>query len=453
MNPVNDFDMARKSFLIFMAVVLWQFSTTAQIPRTLQIAITNGTITVSSQNSPGYFIGQLETTTNLSPPVVCEAKRLTYVVAGESDSFAATNAARFFRLVQFYPLFQFAIFYNVNMEIAPVGTMVISGPVFCNANIWEGSSVCTFASTITAVGTNAVGITDPFCPGKTGSGTPTFTLAGQPVSGNAPLFLPIGTNMNPANARTILDLPPAAYAMGTAAAYSTNGLVYLANAADLVISNAATGTNSGTLTPRGTNLLVYFQDSGLTPVQYDYFIITNGNLHKTFPTNYISPTLLGLKTNIYFAGYSWITNAIFYDWREGWNGGFGPPKKVEAVQIDISLLNKWLTNTSSGVVNSGYAIDATKVGHSGHHIDSVYVYNSVPLSGTPLPAVRVVNGAQLPNPGGSTAGFTVATPFPMYVKGNYNSQDSTGSALGTNNTTHTYPAALMADSITVLSAN
>jgi len=41
----------------------------------------------------------------------------------------------------------------------------------------------------------------------------------------------------------------------------------------------------------------------------------------------------------------------------------------------------------------------------------------------------------------------------MYVQGNYNSQDSSGSALGTTNTLHTYPAALMADAITVLSTS
>jgi len=35
------------------------------------------------------------------------------------------------------PMFQFAIFYNVNLEIDPGQTMYISGPVFCNQNIWK----------------------------------------------------------------------------------------------------------------------------------------------------------------------------------------------------------------------------------------------------------------------------------------------------------------------------
>jgi hypothetical protein len=41
----------------------------------------------------------------------------------------------------------------------------------------------------------------------------------------------------------------------------------------------------------------------------------------------------------------------------------------------------------------------------------------------------------------------------MYVLGNYNSQTAAGSSLGLNSTTYTYPAALMADSITILSTN
>jgi hypothetical protein len=65
-----------------------------------------------------------------------------------------------------------------------------------------------------------------------------------------------------------------------------------------------------------------------------------------------------------------------------------------------------------------------------------------------------VNGQMLPYTAGVPAGLTVVTPFPMYVKGNYNvQQTATGpSDAGVNKTVDTYPAALMADSITVLSS-
>jgi hypothetical protein len=197
---------------------------------------------------------------------------------------------------------------------------------------------------------------------------------------------------------------------------------------------------------------VYYQDSGLTQVPYDYYLITNRNTHTVFATNYVSPILLGLNTNIYYAGFSWITNALFYDWREGWNGGNGPPKTVQAVQIDMNMLNRWLTNMVAA--NNGFTFDLVHVVDTGSHIASIYVYNSVPLSSSVLPAVRVTNGGQLPNPGGSTKGMTVATPFPIYVWKNYNCTNNGISGLGSSNTaTTTLPAALMGDSITILSPN
>ena len=43
------------------------------------------------------------------------------------------------------PLFQFAIFYNMNLEIAAAQTLTIVGPVWSNAGIWSGSTTVTFA--------------------------------------------------------------------------------------------------------------------------------------------------------------------------------------------------------------------------------------------------------------------------------------------------------------------
>lgn len=57
------------------------------------------------------------------------------------------------------------------------------------------------------------------------------------------------------------------------------------------------------------------------------------------------------------------------------------------------------------------------------------------------PALRLVNGAQLPNPpAGSNGGLSVATNVPMYVRGNYN-------------TVNWRPAAIFADAVTYLSTN
>ena len=69
------------------------------------------------------------------------------------------------------PLFQFAIFYNMNLEIDPGAAMVINGPVFSNQGIWAGTANITFNSTVAAAGniynmaTNATN-NDPWCPAK-----------------------------------------------------------------------------------------------------------------------------------------------------------------------------------------------------------------------------------------------------------------------------------------------
>jgi Tfp pilus assembly protein PilX len=351
----------------------------------------------------------------------------------------------------YIPLFQFAIFYNVNLEIDPGAAMTITGPVFCNESIWEGSSLCTFNSSVTAVLTNYVQIADPFANNYNGSGTPTF-LGGQPRNNANALVMPIGTNNSPTAITALLNLPPSDYAMGTAAAYSSNGIVYPANAADLVITNFAAGTNFGNTLPKGTNFIVYYQDFGLSRLAYDFYNITNTTNHAFFSTNYVSSTLVqpGTSNFIYYAGFSWLTNVIFYDWREG---GGTAGKKVQAVQIDVGKLNTWLNNNTNNLATSGYNSDQAKVLHSGAHIGSAYVYNSVPLTSSQMPAVRVMDGEQMPNPGGSTRGFTFATPFPLYVWGDYNATNPSGSSLGTTNTSHTYPAALMADAITILSDN
>ncbi len=358
------------------------------------------------------------------------------------------------------PLFQFAIFYNVNLEICPGAAMAVSGPVFCNQNIWEGSANASFSSTVVAVGTNDTRQADPFALNY-GPQTPGahFSMAGQPVNQANPLVMPIGTDNNPTAVMALLNLPPSAYAMGTAAAYSSLGQVYPANGADLVITNFSSGTNDGIYPPTGTNLMVYFQDSSLTPLPYDFYVMTNRAAHSIYSTNVVTTNNAG---DILFAGFSWVTNVAFYDWREGWSTTASKGKRVEAVQIDMIKLNQWLTNAASNGGSDDDAAnppDPTKLLHSGHHIDSVYVYNGVPLTASQMPAVRVINGAQLPNPGNSStpAGFTVATPFPIYVYGNYNSQLNGHSAFGlygtSGATAYTEPAALMGDSVTILSAS
>jgi len=357
------------------------------------------------------------------------------------------------------PLFQFAIFYNINLEIAAAQTLNIQGAVYSNAGIWSGSSSITFASSVSAVGLATNSTSDPFCSGYTGSGLSTYTMAAQPSSGNDTLTMPVGTNNNPASVEAIVNLPPSPYQIGTAAALSTNGQIYLANRADLYLTNTPTGTNwnwaNSTNWPQGTNLFLYYQDPANTTnemwVTNDFYALKTP---ATGWTNHVqASTSAGIDcvTNVRYAGYSFITNVLFYDWREGWNGGSGPPKSVQAVQIDLMRFNTWLMNSGvNGGSNYNYLSNLSN--HKNRPIDSIYVYNAVALTNTILPAVRLVNGKGMP-PSCNPYGFSLATAQPVYVQGDYNATNSAGSSLSSSSVAFTEPAGIMADSVTILSDN
>lgn len=121
------------------------------------------------------------------------------------------------------------------------------------------------------------------------------------------------------------------------------------------------------------------------------------------------------------------TNNNFQDHREG--------KTVRPIDINVGQLTTWSqTNRSLSV-----AMGTT-------NMSSIYVLDRRTLAGTDLNAVRVTNGRILP-----TAGLTVATARPLYVQGHYNQTNAAN--LGTNITTTTRPASLIADAVTILSEN
>ena len=387
--------------LITVLLVLFEFTATAQIPRTLQIGVTNGNVTLSSQNSPGTFLGWMETTTNLSPPVGWSATPLSPTpISGVDSNFPAAGSQAYFRLLQVWPLFEFAIFYNVNMEINFGNAININGPVYCEASIWAGSSTLTFSSSVGAVGVINIDTTDPFSSNYISSGFPAFNL---PPQTNLPyLSLPIpGTNTSAASIQNILNIPPSGWAAPNTNYLQASNQAYIFNEADLIISNSSTGINGASL--YGKNVTIYYENSNVIGYLQ---LITNDVVQRV--TNGVTVT-----TNLF---YSFVTNVTFYDYRES--------KTVQAVQIDVAKFNRWLTNNASGGGQAWNLINRAGPFAKGHDIDSIYVFNMVAFSPSQLPAVRVINGAQLP----SIFGLTIATPQPLYVLGNYNVQTATSAA-------------------------
>jgi hypothetical protein len=411
-----------------------------------------------------YGVAGVQSATNLASPINWAG--VPSNSGAESVSLPAIDSQQFFRVALVMPLFQFGIFYNLNLETALAQTFYEAGPVFSNGGLWSGSATITFASSVSAVGVATNTTSDPFCAGYTGSGKSTYSISNQPTSGNSPLTpFSFDASLNPSSAEAFINLPPTNYPMGTSAAYTINGQLYLANDADFFLTNSPTGTNFGSLFPAGNNMALYYQDgfgfgSYLTWVTNDFYFFSNylaGTSH-VYATNFVrgfflTNNLSGFKwtnnptgTNqLLYASYSFLTNTLFYDAREGWYGGTGPAKAVQAVQIDVQKFSRWLTNS---IPNGGSAYNNLSVKDKGHPIDSIYIYNAVPLTSTTLPAVRIVNGGMLP-----PYAFTLATAMPLYVWGDYNVSNSFGSSISQNSTVYTEPAGLMADAITVLSDN
>ena len=292
------------------------------------------------------------------------------------------------------PIFQFAIFYSMDLEINPGAPMTVTGKVHSNGDLYTAPPASlTYKDAVMAVGSiyNNRHPDDPTSGSKT---TPIYQ--GKHVEKVSTLTLPVSTNNSPSAVQQILDVPP-----WTEDAASDLGRQRFYNKADLVISNSA----SGKLT------------------------VKSGAWDHDIPL----PPDAGSGTNTY---YSFVTNVSFYDYRE--------QKTVKATQLDVAKLRTWMTNSSPG---GGAALNTEAKTKMNHELNSVYVVDNRSASSTTLPAVRVTAARQLPNDG-----LTIATPQPIYVKGHFNLNNNNATP-GLTNTSQTEAAALIGDAITILSDN
>jgi hypothetical protein len=254
------------------------------------------------------------------------------------------------------PIFQFAVFYNVVLEITPGADMTITGPVHCNTNIYlsPGNGVdLTFNGDVTSSGTIYQSL-NPLTPKTTAGGTIDFN--GAHDSGISTLSLPIGTNNSPNAVHQVLELPPGKLPLGSEDPNSSLGQQRFYNNADLivVVSNKSVSITSG---------------------RWDSFAIT-------LPTNEVSTFV--------------STNTSFFDKRE--------TNTIQAIQIDVAKLNLW--NASNTSVRPYLPL---------HDVSTIYVSDRRTLTSGNKSGVRLVNGAFLP-----PRGLTVATPSPVYIQGDYN---------------------------------
>jgi hypothetical protein len=234
------------------------------------------------------------------------------------------------------PVFQFAIFYNMDLEINPGPNMNITGRVHGNADIYtQPVNTLRFLKDVTAVGA-IIPDKHPEDPSIRSVGKVIFN--GQHDGGVAALTLPVGTNNSAEAVHAVIEVPPS-----TEDPNSIMGRQRYYNKSDLVIL-----VSNSTVTVRtGTN----YRDMWGNTV--------------AVPTNQWT---------------NFVTFRSFYNKREG--------ATVQTTDIDVGKLKTW-TSTNT--------VLRTILGHS--NVNSVYVADFRTLGFGEQAGVRVKNGQILPDDG------------------------------------------------------
>ena len=237
------------------------------------------------------------------------------------------------------PIFQFAIFYSIDLEICPGPVMTVTGKVHGNADLYVAPvNGLQFNDAVTAVG-NIYTHRDPDDPQAAFATSVPPVYQAQHKAHVSALTLPIGTNNSPTEVRRILDVPPAGEdprsPMGKQRYFNK------------------------------TDLIVQVSDSGVAvrTGQWNTFVLVPYN-----------------STN----GYSFVrTNISFFDTREN--------KWTLGTELDVAALRLWMSS-------AGASFNAQAVSKMGHQLNSVYVDDGRSRAGK-LTVVRVVNGQILPPSG------------------------------------------------------
>ena len=267
--------------------------------------------------------------------------------------------------------------------------MTVTGPVHGNQWIYaDPGATLAFEGDVTSA-RDIINEQKPGDPNTSRNGTIDWG-GNRHVGGQSSLNMPIGLDNSPANVHKIVEPPP----IGEDP-FSPLGKQRFYNKADMIITVNADGTTTVT--------------SG---------IVNN----KSTVVN-----LASLPNSMKFLD---VTRQL-YNKRES--------KTVKQVEIDVARLAVWnssLSNTFPARPVTGGTKDVT----------IVYVDDKRSVTSSEETGVLVKNGSLLP----SIHGLTIATPEPIYVAGDYNIKDASGTSSGSS-TTHTRPAALIGDAITILS--
>jgi len=309
------------------------------------------------------------------------------------------------------PIFQYGVFYEGDLELAPGANMRIEGDVSANGSIYMAST-----STGTLTLTQKVRYLPPGVFNEDGSGNVTYRKPGTPVG--ATLSAPLFATSQSSQVETLTE---------------SENLQGGVDAAELVtrrpdlfptendVYRSLIAPPPGSANPNETPA-TYDTTKGDDPTISSQRIYNRAGMRITVNTNgtvtieKVDP-VSQVATNV-TSTYAGVINGIstpIRDMREG--------KDVTTTTIDVSLLKTALATNYPDFNGVLYV-----------NVKSATVANPG--------AVRLINAEATPETIYNT-GFSVATNGGLYIKGNYN---TTPRADGTTN-----PAMIMGDSVTLLS--
>jgi hypothetical protein len=152
--------------------------------------------------------------------------------------------------VSLIPLYQFAMFYNLDYECTALPLMTINGPVHCNGDMYlTPHTGLTFNTNVTC--TKKIYRTAK--PGNDVFGKGPVTFKSSSDGGVSTLTLPIGTNNSTAAVREVIEIPPTGEdplsAMGQQRFYNRAQMI-------IMVSNNTVKVTSGRHNDFGTTVLL-----------------------------------------------------------------------------------------------------------------------------------------------------------------------------------------------------
>lgn len=342
------------------------------------------------------------------------------------------------------PLFQYAVFYDGDLELFPGAAFNVSGRVHSNGKIYTGTTASiTFSDFVTDVSgiSNSYSPLDPR-PATALNGPINYEKA--PPSVTTAEHPPGELNANTSDANHNNDGPHELIELPNSWETDANATDRLYNKAGLKVLVNSTAAD-------------VTADSGVAvPANSRVFMTADGTV---IPAGDPLQTYLG----------SMMTTGSIDDYREG--------AVLTATQVDVSKVDaaynagglpqtipssaKWPSNGTIPSTLRGQAIPAALQGKA--LWNGILYVTDVTNSATHRAGIELVNGGTLPdgsNNSSPVAGLTVATNNAAYIVGDYNTGGTppvdSGSSLTANNYASGYtvqPAAVIADAVTVVSSN